>query len=116
MVTRLLVGHTHEDIDAIFAKIWKKCQGRCILSPQQYVQMILSAMNQRKIPCEVIDVFVTPDYKSYLSPYISIISKAFKEQWTQLQFIFETYYFCEECTGQIKCENCKWFPTGISLS
>ena len=82
VVTRLLVGHTHEDIDAIFAKIWKKCRGRCILSPQQYVQMILSAMNQRKIPCEVIDVFVTPDYKSYLSPYISNISKAFKKQWT----------------------------------
>lgn len=58
VLTRLLVGHTHEDIDAIFGKIWKKCREQHILSPQQYMEMIIEALRNRKIPCEVIDVFV----------------------------------------------------------
>jgi hypothetical protein len=43
VLTRLLVGHTHEDIDAIFGKIWKKCREQHILSPQQYMEMIIEA-------------------------------------------------------------------------
>jgi len=113
VLTRLPVGHTHEDIDAIFGKIWKKYREQHILSPQQYMEMIIEALRNRKIPCEVIDVFCTPDYKDFMSPFISNASRAFKEELTQLQFIFEAFDFCEECTVPIKCEQCKWFPTGL---
>jgi len=34
VLTRLSVGHTHEDIDAIFALIWELVKNDCCLSPQ----------------------------------------------------------------------------------
>jgi hypothetical protein len=40
-VTRLPVGHTHEDIDAVFALIWDTIKCTHALTPQQYRQMIL---------------------------------------------------------------------------
>jgi hypothetical protein len=35
VVTRLPVGHTHEDIDSLFAKIWKKLRRMHVITPQQ---------------------------------------------------------------------------------
>ena len=34
-VSRLPVGHTHEDIDAMFGVIWRAAQGKTIITPQQ---------------------------------------------------------------------------------
>jgi len=36
VLSRLLVGHTHEDIDAIFALIWKKLFPEQIYDPDQF--------------------------------------------------------------------------------
>lgn len=36
VITRLVVGHTHEDIDGKFALIWKRVRDSHVLSPQQY--------------------------------------------------------------------------------
>jgi hypothetical protein len=35
-VSRLPVGHTHEDIDAMFGVIWRAAQGKTIITPQQW--------------------------------------------------------------------------------
>lgn len=44
---RLPVGHTHEDIDAMFGVLWRAAQGKTIISPQQWKQMALSAFNEQ---------------------------------------------------------------------
>ena len=42
-VSRLPVGHTHEDIDAMFGVIWKAAQGKTIITPQQWEDMATKA-------------------------------------------------------------------------
>lgn len=42
-VTRLPVGHTHEDIDALFAVLWRCAQDKTILIPEEWKHMSLSA-------------------------------------------------------------------------
>jgi hypothetical protein len=49
-VARLPVGHTHEDIDALFGTLWRAAQGKTIITPQQWKQMALDAF-----PGESID-------------------------------------------------------------
>jgi hypothetical protein len=46
VVARLPVGHTHEDIDAMFGGLWIAAQGKTIVTPQQWKAMALSAFNQ----------------------------------------------------------------------
>ena len=36
VLTRLPTGHSHEDIDVVFAKIWTLIRKQPVLSPQQY--------------------------------------------------------------------------------
>ena len=43
---RLPVGHTHEDIDAMFGVLWRAAQGKTIISPQQWKKMAIAAFNQ----------------------------------------------------------------------
>ena len=35
-VTRLPVGHTHEDIDGVFSRIWTALRNDCAITPQDY--------------------------------------------------------------------------------
>lgn len=42
-VSRLPVGHTHEDIDAMFGVLWRACQGKSIMSPEKWKQIALGA-------------------------------------------------------------------------
>lgn len=43
---RLPVGHTHEDIDAMFGVLWRAAQGKTIITPDQWKNMALAAFNQ----------------------------------------------------------------------
>jgi len=53
---RLPVGHTHEDIDALFGTLWKKAQKQIIMSPREWKQMCLAAFSlQFDIEDEDID-------------------------------------------------------------
>ena len=45
-VARLPVGHTHEDIDAMFGVLWRAAQGKTLISPEDWKQMAISAFNQ----------------------------------------------------------------------
>jgi hypothetical protein len=42
-VSRLPVGHTHEDIDAMFGVLWKAAQGKTIITPQQWEEIAKGA-------------------------------------------------------------------------
>ena len=44
-VNRLPVGHTHEDIDAMFGTLWKALQRKTIVTPQEWQAYALAAFN-----------------------------------------------------------------------
>lgn len=89
LLTRLPVGHTHEDIDAKFAKIWVACRNALLGTPQEYKTKLEEVFSKSDVKCEVVDVFAIPDYKAWLE---NCIDKRFhswaKEENTQLQWRF----------------------------
>ena len=69
----LILGHTHEDIDAVFAHIWKKVQGKHCLSPQAYrriVEEALMAAGRAEKDSQVYDLFSIPDYVKFFTPML----------------------------------------------
>ena len=48
-LTRLPVGHTHEDIDGKFAKIRKHARNRNIHTPMEYRELIITALPPSKL-------------------------------------------------------------------
>lgn len=46
-VSRLPVGHTHEDIDAMFGTLWKTSRQTTIITPQNWKQMAIRAFVKR---------------------------------------------------------------------
>jgi hypothetical protein len=106
VITRLPVGHTHEDIDAKFAKIWVMLRSQHIATMSAYKELIIKALTgtdeKLKMPCEVIDIFVVPDYVSVLETVMDPkFGRYTKLQWTQLQWSFE------------KVDVCADFPLGV---
>jgi hypothetical protein len=72
VASRLMVGHTHEDIDAIFGRIWKHMRNMHVLTPQQYKKVLMSCL-KRKRPeqfLDVTDIIVIPDYHEYIDRHI----------------------------------------------
>jgi hypothetical protein len=93
VITRLPVGHTHEDIDSKFAVIWKRIRNKFVLTPAQYANEIERALTTEKVLCNVIDIFIVPDYAAYVAPHLDPnlgrYAKRHKDvDWTQLQFEF----------------------------
>jgi len=70
ILTRLPVGHTHEDIDSKFGTLWRFIRSKHVYTPQEYESHIVAALNRDKLPCTVEDIFVTPNYKKLLGPLI----------------------------------------------
>jgi len=89
VITRLIVGHTHEDIDAVFAKIWKALRDLQVISPQAYEEIMRKALKEKK-NLKIKDIFVLPDYVDYFQPLVDTqFSNYSKGSNTQLQFTFE---------------------------
>ncbi len=42
-VCRLPVGHTHEDIDALFGTVWRACRNKTIITPDEWKTMALQS-------------------------------------------------------------------------
>jgi hypothetical protein len=107
VLTRLPPGHTHEDIDAKYGVIWKRFRNDHVTTPQsaarKFKEAFKSASDCKGLKVEVTDIFVVPDYWSYIVPHIDKnLSRAFKEEWTQLQWSFE------------KVPVSEFYPLGIS--
>ena len=45
VLTRLMVGHTHEDIDSKFGILWRKIRSKFISTPQQYEKKIIKVVD-----------------------------------------------------------------------
>ena len=93
-LSRLMVGHTHEDIDGRFAKIWMRVRNAFILTPSQYKYNVEQALTREDLPCKVEDIFAVPDYDAFIRPSIdtkfSRYSKRHGEKdWSVLGFKFE---------------------------
>lgn len=64
IVSRLPVGHTHEDIDSKFAKLWERFRNNFVLSPEGYRRAIYETFNSDVLDVDVEDIFAVPDYKA----------------------------------------------------
>jgi hypothetical protein len=110
VLTRLPVGHTHEDIDARFGNLWKNCRGEHLYSPQKQAEAYEGTFGNKN--ARVIDVYAVADYKTLLEPHVENVARMFKnmkhQQWTQHQIIVEP---CkpEERGGSLGLQ----FPLGV---
>ena len=104
VLTRLPVGHTHEDIDSVFGKIWKHIDSLAVFTPQGYDRVLRQAMAKRNVAVHVEDIFCLPDYKSYMAPYLDHkLTRCDKLDWTALQWTFEAV------------EPCDVYPSGVMV-
>ncbi|KAL3682248.1 hypothetical protein R1sor_000270 [Riccia sorocarpa] len=62
----LIVGHTHEDVDAFFSKINRALSGKHVSSIPQLLAEVYGAEEKRSLPRFIIEVV---DYKSHAKPY-----------------------------------------------
>ena len=91
VLSRLPPGHTHEDIDAVFGKIWKYLAGRAIYTPQGYQRALVESLKSRNIDVTIVNVLCVPDYRLYMKEYLdSTLTRCDKEKWSELQWIFES--------------------------
>jgi hypothetical protein len=106
VITRLPVGHTHEDIDSLFAKIWKKLRRMHVITPQQYEKLAKSALYKDGRPVDVKDVFCVPDFQSFIANDCgdSEFGRWKMTKWAQLQFTVEWVGECGE------------FPLGVKTT
>ena len=69
VLTRLLVGHTHEDIDSKFGVLWRYLHKKPVHTPQEYEYHIEAALTLPRMDCKVKDIYAIPDYKSLLDKH-----------------------------------------------
>ena len=86
--TRLPVGHTHEDIDSRFGKIWVYIRQRHVYTPQQFESHVLAALGNRE-SVRVIAVMAIYDYKVFYDKYIDKTITIGTGMATYLQWKFE---------------------------
>ena len=64
------MGHTHEDIDARWAKLWRAFRKETLFTPVAYKRLIETVFSKKKLPAEVFDIFAVPDYTEWLKSFI----------------------------------------------
>ena len=91
VLTRLMVGHTHCDIDGVFGRLWKHVRNEPILTPEAYSLAVSKALTTTAYQANVVDVFVVPDYVTYLSDCLDPrFGNYAKTEQTKHQFCFES--------------------------
>jgi len=89
VLTRLPVGHTHEDIDGLFALIWRKLRDEFILTPSEFVKLIQISL-RKKVVVTVVDLMVIPNYNKIMGGCVDPdLARWAKEEWAQLQITFK---------------------------
>lgn len=90
VLTRLMVGHTHSDIDAVFGRLWTAIRNCHVHTQEAYRDRIIEALSTEKYDAEVVDIYSVPDYDAILLPFIDVkFGRYCKQEHTQLQFTFE---------------------------
>ena len=81
LLSRLPVGHTHEDIDALFGHIWAAYRLKPCLTMSDYVEVVRRCFaGNSKVEVDFDDVFVIPDYFTFLKPHNDKIKRWAKEE------------------------------------
>jgi hypothetical protein len=70
LYSRLPVGHTHCDIDGIFGILWKHIFNEPCQTLSRYEEIIKTAFKLAGLEVEVKDLFVCPDYKQIIGPFV----------------------------------------------
>lgn len=70
LVSFLIVGHTHEDIDAMFSVITRRLRKHSAVTYQEWVEQAVLAFAKAGTQPIVKNVSVVRDYKSWLAPHI----------------------------------------------
>jgi hypothetical protein len=97
VLSRLPVGHTHEDIDQAFGVLSKYCQGKPIWSPQDYKTVSEEAFSKNKLKAKMIDIHMVHDFTDWIKPHMDPhFGCCFKNEKTALQFIFEAVPISEK--------------------
>ena len=66
VISYLLKGHTHEDIDAKFGTIWTHIWSQQCLTPNEYVRELQNSFASSPVPLTIVDNMVVPDYTKYI--------------------------------------------------
>ena len=105
ILTRLPVGHTHEDIDACFGVIASWYGTHIVHTPDEYKAAIEEAFGAEssKLKCKVVDVFVVPNYQAFFEPAIDHhFGRTHKMEWTQHQYRFEAVTISDHFPNGVK--------------
>jgi hypothetical protein len=60
LLTRLMVGHTHIDVDGFFGRLWKYIRNKFIFTPGDYFTAIIIALSTAIMACRVYDISLFP--------------------------------------------------------
>lgn len=66
----LLISLLPTDIDGKFGMLWQHIKGKTIITPQEYAKSLNECYSRGLLPFELLDVYVLPDFTSFLSPFI----------------------------------------------
>ena len=114
ILTRLPVGHTHEDIDGVFGNIWTFIDGKhSLYTPQAYKRVLMLALMQIHYAVHVRDIICVPDYQAWIRPYMGEVERYAVGNWTQLQWMFEAV---DHCSESCKCSKCSKYPTRVKVN
>ena len=84
-LTRLPVGHTHEDIDAQFGHIWTWFRSTPCLSLDQYREGIEECFRTSVVKLTLKDIYVIPNYFEFIADDI--------ERWAKKELTVHQIYF-----------------------
>lgn len=106
VLTRLMVGHTHCDIDGVFGRLWLYIRDRHCMTPDDYANFIKIALSKSgSYEANVRNIFVIPNYAAIFDGCLDKHFESYaKKEDTQHQFIFEAV------------EADKFFPLGVKTT
>lgn len=117
VLTRLLVGHTHEDIDAIFAIIWQHMKNNTAMTPQTYATLVAHACRNKASVVDVKDLWAVPDYQTYFTPFINPkLGRYAKGEHVYISiqyFVYVSHHFLNNSQGNGR--SCKLFSMLLIL-
>ncbi|MEL6806052.1 MAG: hypothetical protein AAFO91_20020, partial [Bacteroidota bacterium] len=86
LVSRLPVGHTHEDIDGCFGSIWKRIRGRSLQTLRD-VEVNVQESFHDSLETKVFSDYAVFDYKEWIQPCLpKAFGRCFKGDDTQHRF------------------------------
>ena len=105
VLTRLPTGHTHEDIDSHFGRIWTSTRSQTYSSPQEYKNLLERTTADKVTPIDMVDVHVVGDYTKLFETYE--VDKNFKH-WTKNEFTQHQWKF-------EAIEKSEHYPKGVKI-